>query len=284
MNKPFTYKNQIIRWSNGEGKIHLTDAPFDGLNRNSSIFAFTFHAIMFTIAGLAIAPTLTLLTASTLFISVYYIAFLFPSNIKITNRIIQDKNNTLILENIPYLDFFIKPKKKGVIVQFADFKFRLKNAEDLPLMLDVIADNGKLEFYENYQLSTGIQVVTYKSKDIVVPVFATLLTIYNTKQGLIFSDTINQNFWIEIPTNITSTNRFIVAGNIPINKKIDINTVQKILLRNHKGRLEILINDVPIFKSSIRRSKYELSNLRDIEKIYSSLKKLDTLKNIEIKK
>ncbi|MFK7949610.1 MAG: hypothetical protein AB8G11_18605 [Saprospiraceae bacterium] len=283
MNQPVPYQSQIIV-EDDQITINLASALRQFLDKYFFAITLLSYPISYYI-GISLDNMTITMFPLVILLFCYLIIYLLPSDILI-NQNIADHRQSIVLTNIPYLDIEAQTVGNEVKIKLGDFNFKLKNATDLPILLDAIVEKGNLEFYENYQLSNNTQVVTFKGKHIAKPSFSTFLIVQNTAKKLRISDITNQASWFEILKNNAIQIKFSSLADVNLTTQmLDIKAISSLKIVIKRKRVELIANDsIIIYQSYIRKKKVELTNLRDGEKVYDLLTKLPSLSNIKIEK
>ncbi len=238
-----------------------------------------------------------------------------PTNIIITNNTIGNCFKKFDITKRAYFDFIIFIKKDKAKIKLDNFKFKLKNIQDIPILTSEMAKILNLEFENQVQLTNQSEVLTYRKDNILIVPYKSYLNIYKSRNHFHVSDLKDTSNWFEINLNTQRVaysresfdNKKSIKASIPISniKKIDIFINQKAAIFGNKCQIRILIHEIQetkvnlpltidniwndkeqhfLLKTSHQHLKHELTNLRDGEKLYQFFKKLPILKNIPIEK
>lgn len=228
----------------------------------------------------------------------FYVSKLTISKTLITTNTERKKS----LKNIPFIDFEVEVLEDKVKVSMQDFQFNLRNIKDLPKLTEGVAELLDLEFYDNYQMQNKKEVLTYKAKTIAKPNFPSFLAFRNKRAKLEIRDIRSQFRYILIekkspitkivyskPTDLEGRygmEYIIETKNI---QKIVVYTLQKISVLSKNQRVVVTAfmkvgePQVVLLRTTSRKSKDELTNWRDGERVYELLKAIPNL-NIPIEK
>ncbi|MFK7949607.1 MAG: hypothetical protein AB8G11_18590 [Saprospiraceae bacterium] len=293
MNQLETYQSQIQKTDTGY--TITTDSTTQRLS-----YQITPTMLIVSTVVLFISTMLSEVLSMILFLGllvelyIYFYKYIFVTKISIDKAQIRFRNKVVILKNIQYLDIHIKVTDNNVKIRINNIEFKLKNASDIPILTDIIEKTANISFYENHQLSDGSEILTYKTKNIIKPLFPTFLTVHNTPDEIIIYDITKGFSWFKIKKNQAKLIRYSKPNFDELfTERIYLKTVGKlhVIIDNKAGvtkqyhQVSVLaVGHSYVFRSQLRNAKDELTNMRDGEKIYHLLKNLPSLANIKIEK
>lgn len=219
----------------------------------------------------------------------------------------RENNRGSFIKYSPFLDFKVKILSKGVKVTFLDATFKLDSEKDLPMLTDAITELLNLEFYENYQLTDKTEILTYRGNRVVQPIFPSFLNLERLQKRIKCVDIVSGKHLITVDNfSIRSNNNSLWIGKR--NRKVFTKDVERITIcfqpilwgfrsliwiRVEKkyqpskykflAFLQQLLNQ-RFAITSLRKRQDELTNIRDVQEIFSHLSLLDSLKRVEIVK
>jgi len=296
------YKLTIHLESNFTSKV-----KFFGKNEISVILGILCFTSLFT--------TTLIISISLILLIINRLIRILPTNIIINNDYISNYFKKVRITNSPYFDYHISINDNKVNVKLKDFNLKLKTIEDLPALTSEIANILNLEFENQVQLTNQSEVLTYRRTSVQIINYKSYLNVQKQPNHLMISEANNTSNWFNINLN-TAIIRYSrdafdktkpIAASIPINniRKIEVIIDQKagVFFSQHQIRILIIeIHPTPVIlhsnidmiwnkslqhfllKTHLKDASEEITNLRDGEKIYTLLKDLSILKNIEIEK
>lgn len=203
-------------------------------------------------------------------------------------------NREKSIRHISQIDFHVNVLPEQFEVLFLGIKVTLHEAEDLPLLIDKVAEMFEIEYYDTCRLASGKEVLMYKSKSISQPTYGSLINLQKAPEKVKIYDMLNQGIWCEI----NGRDHLITCIDNPFNAnhttKFGLDTIAEIQIiistgKHLKKKNQLIINVLDInniqheiFRTEPRKATKELVTLRDAMKIEKTLKAMTTLKNIKI--
>lgn len=295
MEKPTTHQSQIRKTNDGyeieiDSSLKLLSNEISPISMIITIFI----SIIGSVTVQAVAQIAFVLLIIQIFI--YLIKDHLFTNVLIHKTQIKQDDKLLVFSNFQYLDLNIKAIDNTIKVEIGNIHFKLNNAADIPILTDAIKEVMNFEFYENRQLSDKSEVLTFKAKNITKPNFWDLSIITESPDLIQVTDRKNRKKWLlfqmknkqflSFPINNGHQYQPIYYNTI---KKIEIITEYRSSFNKRVIEFRILVikntdEHFIAFQSNLRQAKDELTNLRDVEKLYKILRKLPLLTNVEIEK
>lgn len=305
--KPMNYQSQI---SKNDGEIILNLKPYWWAISEKyliPIAVVSYLAFILLIASGFNVPFIVIycfigfavpIVGLVLFMTSAFLNEMIISKTAITTNMTDEKKS---INKIPFIDFEVEILENRVKISMQNFQFSLRNIKDLPKLTEGVAELLDLEFYSNHQLRNNKEVLTYKSKRIVKPNYPSFLSFKDSTTKLQIHDITSQYRYIKIERIVPITDIIYSLPDIEERygteyivkvkdvERIVVKMIQNagMLRRQHRIIVTAFMKTSGIqtilLRTRLRKSKDELTNWRDGERVYELLKAVSNL-NIPIEK
>ena len=161
--------------------------------------------------------------------------------------------------------------------------------------MDKVAEMFEAEYYDTHRLSDKTEILTYKKKSIKELKFPLLISMQISDEKVKFYDMMHQTSSFEIDGNTQQLGYYdkvmdnIYFKEVPLNrlKKIRVLMTTRSGYKQRKNKIIVSFVSVAdeqsvIFETQPRQISQELVTMRDTEKIYTELRNIKALANVEI--